>query len=148
MYAEAGCVTALAKESDVLVQAVEAHAVLFVSHEFNLHCSQPIESTTFHMYSRNPVSYSSFCFVYSQKPVCLNKCYFKYIRTCFFSDIYCSSQKPQKARSFFHPLWCPLKSMGFVLPWASLSTSSLEFRIQSKARGLRTKYSLHSELLY
>lgn len=100
MYAEAGCVTALAKESDVLVQAVEAHAVLFVSHEFNLHCSQPIESTTFHMYSRNPVSYSSFCFVYSQKPVCLNKCYFKYIRTCFFSDIYCSSQKPSKSTIF------------------------------------------------
>lgn len=32
MYTEAGCAAALAKKSDVLVEDVEAHAVLFRSH--------------------------------------------------------------------------------------------------------------------
>lgn len=72
--------------------------MLFYLEVISLICSQPIQSTTFHMYLTKDISY---CFVYSQKPVCLYKCRFTYICTYSFSDIYCSSQKPEKVSSFF-----------------------------------------------
>lgn len=127
----AGHVTALSKDHGVFIQAVEAHAVLSVSHEFNLHCSQPTWRITFHMCSRN--YYSNISFVWRQKPVCLYQYCFKYL-LLFFWNIYWSSQNPLKTLSVFPPLHhVLLKSLGFVLPWASLMLFSLEFKIESRA---------------
>lgn len=56
------------------------------------------------------------------------------ICSCFFWNIYWSSQNPLKTLSVFPPLHhVLLKSLGFVLPWASLMLFSLEFKIESRA---------------
>lgn len=81
---EAECVTTLSKEPSVSVQAVEAHAVLSVSREFNYYCSQ---ST--HVLKKKKKQQSVIT------NTVLNIC------SGFFPGIYCSFQVSLKIQSVF-----------------------------------------------
>ena len=126
---EAGCVAVLSKEPGVSVQAVEAHAVLSVSHEFNLYCSQPthvLKKTLF------PPLTSVLCAVKNRSILTntvLNICSY------FFPCTYCSFHISLKTWSIFPPL---ISIVSIWSHWAlhccgHLWLFSLEFSIQSRA---------------